>query len=96
MIGIVNYSLPIAGLLMCFWVMMTRTINTRAAICAAKLNLWMIIWIMLLWADWGSEFTFSFTTVVARTIAFSINVLDVKQLTVSRKPRVIMRARIDK
>ena len=96
MIGIVNYSLPILGLLMCVWVILTRKINTRAAVCAAKLNLWIIIWIMLLWADWGSDFTFSFTSVVARTIAFSINVLDIKKLTVSRKPRVIMRARMNK
>ena len=96
MISFINYLLPILGLMMCIYVMLTRKINTRAAVCAAKLNLWVVLWLMLLWADWGSDFIFSVTTIIARTVAFSINVLDVKQLTVSRKPRVKMRARINK
>ncbi len=95
MINTINYSLPIFGLLMCVYVMFARKINTRAAVCAAKLNLWVLMWLTLLWADWGSGFLFSATTVFARAVALTINVLDVKQLTVSLKPRVSMRAKTD-
>jgi hypothetical protein len=83
MINTVNYMLPIFGLLSCFYVMLTRKINTKDPIRIAKLNLYTVGWVFLLWADWVNGFTPVFATVVFRLIIFTINLLYIKSITVS-------------
>lgn len=84
MINTVNYMLPILGLLTCLIVMMTRKVNTRGAICAAKLNLYIFGWLLLLWADWGTGHIPVFATVFFRLIIFINNLLYIKQLTMPK------------
>lgn len=84
MINTVNYLIPIMGLLTCLIVMLTRKVNTRDSICAAKLNLYALGWLILLWADWGSSFVPVFATVLFRLIILINNLLYIKQLTVSK------------
>ena len=84
MIDTVNYMLPMLGLLLCFIVVMTRKVNTRGAICIAKLNLYAFGWLLLLWADWGTGHEPVFTTVAFRLIMLINNLLYIKQLTISK------------
>lgn len=84
MTDLVNYILPILGLLLCFVVMMIRKVNTRGAICIAKLNLYAVGWLILLWADWGTSHTPVFATVLFRLIMLINNLLYIKQLTLSK------------
>jgi len=84
MLNTVNYLLPMLGLLACVVVMLIKTINTRGAICAAKLNLYALGWLILIWADWGTGFVPVFATVLFRLIMFINNLLYIKQLTIRR------------
>lgn len=82
MLNTVNYVLPILGLVLCVVVMLIRSINTRGAICAAKLNLYAVGWLMLLWADFGSDFVPVFATVLFRLTMLVNNLLYVKLITI--------------
>lgn len=84
MINTVNYLIPMLGLLTCLVVMLTRKVNTRGSICAAKLNLYALGWLILLWADWGSGFVPVFATVLFRVIILINNLLYIKQLTMPK------------
>ncbi len=84
MINTVNYLLPMLGLVTCIIVMTTRKVNTRNSICAAKLNLYLVGWLILLWADWGTGFVPVFATVLFRLIILINNLLYIKQLTIAR------------
>ena len=82
MLTTVNNILPILGLILCIVVMLIRSINTRGAICAAKLNLYAVGWLMLLWADFGSDFVPVFATVLFRLTMLVNNLLYVKLITI--------------
>lgn len=84
MISTVNYALPMLGLVTCLIVMLTRKVNTRGAICIAKLNLYAFGWVLLLWADWGTGHIPVFATVLFRLIMFVNNLLYIKQLTMPK------------
>lgn len=80
----VNYALPILGLFACVFTMLARSVNTKGAICIAKLNLYAIGWLILLWADWGSSHTPVFATVLFRLIMLINTLLYIKQLTAKK------------
>lgn len=82
MLNTVNYVLPMLGLMLCIVVMLIRSINTRGAICAAKLNLYAVGWLMLLWADFGADFVPVFATVLFRLTMLINNLLYVKLITI--------------
>lgn len=84
MLNTFNYMLPMFGLLVCLIVVLTRRVNTRGSICAAKLHLYAIGWLILLWADWGSDFVPVFATVLFRLIILINNLLYIKQLTMPK------------
>lgn len=84
MLSTVNHAMPMLGLLVCLIVMLTRKVNTRGAICIAKLNLYAFGWLLLLWADWGTGHTPVFTTVAFRLIMLVNNLLYIKQLTMPK------------
>lgn len=84
MISMVNYALPILGLIVCFIAILTRKVNTRGSICATKLSLYTFGWLLLLWADWGTGFLPVFATVMFRLIMLINNLLYIKQLTFSK------------
>lgn len=82
MLTTVNNILPILGLILCIVVMLIRSINTRGAICAAKLNLYAVGWLMLLWADFAADFVPVFATVLFRLTMLINNLLYVKLITI--------------
>lgn len=84
MLNTVNYVLPMLGLMLCIAVTLIKQINTRRAICTAKLHLYALGWLILIWADWGTGFVPVFATVLFKLIMFVNNLLYVKQLTIPR------------
>ena len=82
MLTTVNNILPMLGLILCIVVMLIRSINTRGAICAAKLNLYAVGWLMLLWADFAADFVPVFATVLFRLTILINNLLYVKLITI--------------
>lgn len=84
MLNTVNNILPMLGLITCIVVMLIRSINTRGSICAAKLNLYAVGWVFLLWADFGSGFAPVFATVLFRLIMLINNLLYIKLITIPR------------
>ena len=87
MMNIANCLIPMLGLLLCFAVMVMRGVNTKGAICMAKLNLYAVGWIILLWADWGTSHLPVFATVLFRLIMLVNNLLYIKQLTINKPIR---------
>lgn len=95
-VDIANYLLPVLGVVLSVIVMLTRKINTRDAICMARLALWSTLWLFWLWADWGSDFEPNILTVMARVTAIIINLLDVKKLTTKRDIKIrILKPKVD-
>lgn len=84
MLSTVNHALPMLGLATCLIVMLTRKVNTQGSICIAKLNLYALGWLMLLWADWGTGHMPVFATVLFRLIMLVNNLLYIKQLTMPK------------
>lgn len=84
MTDLINYLLPVLGLLLSVIVVFTRKINTKSPVCIARMCLWMVLWMFWLWADWGSDFEPNFLTVMARFTALLLNLLAVKALTIPR------------
>lgn len=84
MLNTVNYMLPMLGLLVCLIVVLTRNANTRSSICASKLHIYALGWLILLRADWGSGFVPVFATVLFRLIILINNLLYIKQLTMPK------------
>lgn len=84
MFNIVNHAIPILGLALCIIVTLIKTINTRGAICTAKLHLYAVGWLVLVWADWGSDYAPNFAITLFSLIMLINNFLYVKQLTIPR------------
>lgn len=84
MFNIVNHAIPILGLALCIIVTLIKTINTRGAICTAKLHLYAAGWLVLVWADWGSDYVPTFAITLFSLIMLINNLLYVKQLTIPR------------
>ena len=78
MISILNYLIPYIGIAMCIIVLLTRRVNTSCSVRAAKLCFWAVIWVLLMWADWEKSFVPVASITLARSIAFTINLLDIK------------------
>ena len=71
----INYLMTIVGIGFCFYVMMSKRIDTSRPTCAAKINLWMALWICLLLAV---GFLPTVMTTLARALALILNVLHFK------------------
>jgi len=84
MFNIVNHAIPIFGLVLCIIVTLIKKINTRGAICTAKLHLYAVGWLVLVWADWGSDYAPTFAITLFSLIMLINNLLYVKQLTIPR------------
>lgn len=82
MLTTVNNILPILGLILCIVVMLIRSINTRGSICAAKLNLYAVGWLMLIWADFTPDFVPVFASVLFRLTMLVNNLLYIKLITI--------------
>lgn len=84
MLNFVNHAVPLIGLLLCIIVTLVKTINTRGAICTAKLHFYALGWLILAWADLSSDYTPSFAITLFSLIMLINNFLYVKQLTIPR------------
>jgi len=84
MLTMVNYVLPIFGLILCIAVTLIKRINTRGAICTAKLHLYAVGWLVLVWAYWGSDYMPNFWITLFSLIMLINNLIYVKQLTIPR------------
>ena len=84
MLNIISHVIPILGLLLCIVVTLIKTINTRSAICTAKLHLYAVGWLVLVWAVWGSDYMPNFAITMFSLIMLINNLIYVKQLTIPR------------
>lgn len=84
MISTANYILPILGLLLCIVVMLLKRINTRGPICAAKLNLYALGWLMLLLANFRTDYAPPFEFLLFIFIMLINNLLYIKLITIKR------------
>lgn len=75
MITNINYLVPFLGLVICLFVIMTRSIDTKCPIRAAKICLWIIIWMIIIYYDypWDADKLLSIT--IVRCLMLSVNIL---------------------
>jgi hydrogenase-4 membrane subunit HyfE len=79
-ISVINYAIPYLAVIMSLYVLLTRKIDTSCNIRAAKICLWVIIWVLLMWSDYEKSFAPVASITVARMIALAINILDIKEV----------------
>jgi len=90
----VNAFSPFVGLLACGYVLFSyKTCTSRKAISTA-ISLSIMMWLMLLWADWGSAvFVPSYQTMWSRVLLLAISALIMHELRRHTRTNVILQAR---
>lgn len=68
----INNAVPIIGVAIMFYVMLTHRINTRSFELGLFFSITMALWVLLFWADWTKEFVPVWQTVSARVAILSM------------------------
>lgn len=91
---VVNAAIPFIGMLLMAYVLFSGKICTQGKIISSSVALALMLWLMLLWADWGSGvFVASYQTMLARVIFLLISVFIMYELNRNTKRRHDMQAR---
>ena len=75
MITTVNYLVPFLGLLICLFVIFTRSIDTKCPIRATKIVLWIIIWTIIIYYDYPWEADKVLSITIVRCLMLMVNIL---------------------
>lgn len=78
---VVNVAIPFIGLLMCAHAFFSAQTCTRSKTVSTAVSLTLLLFLTLLWADWGSTvFVASYQTMISRILLIIILVLIVYEL----------------
>lgn len=74
-LDLLNIVAPIAGIALCIYSLFSKMYRTGSRPIAASVHLFIVVWVLLLWADTGDLYNPVLTTVASRYIVLAINVL---------------------
>lgn len=75
MITTINYWVPFLGLIICLFVILTRSIDTRCPIRATKIVLWIIIWTIIIYYDYPWQVDKQLSITIVRCLMLTVNIL---------------------
>jgi hypothetical protein len=68
MMILINTAIPIIGMIIIFYVMLTNRIDTKCRTFGVFFSLSIVLWLLLFWADWTIDFVPVWQTVAARMV----------------------------
>lgn len=74
-LDVVNIAAPVSGIALCIYALFSKLYRTRSRPIAASVHLFILVWVLLLWADTGDIYNPVLATVASRYIVLAINVL---------------------
>ena len=75
MITNINYLVPFLGLMICLFVIFTRSIDTKCPIRATKIVLWIIIWTIIIYYDYPWEIDKLLSITIVRCLMLTVSIL---------------------
>ena len=82
MITTVNYLVPFLGLVICLFVILTRSIDTKCPIRATKIVIWIIIWTIIIYHDYPWEIDKLLSITIVRCLMLFVNILYIVEAVV--------------
>lgn len=76
----VTYAIPFIGIVLCFFLLLNNKICTKRKAVSTAISLFLMMWLLLTWADWGSNNSPSYQILWVRLIMLVIAVLVVFEL----------------
>ena len=74
-LDLVNIAAPVVGIALSLYALFSKMYRTRSRPIAASVHLFIVVWVLLLWADTGSAYHPVLASVVSRYIVLAINIL---------------------
>lgn len=74
-LDLLNVVAPIAGISLSLYALFSKMYRTRSRPIAASVHLFIVVWVLLLWADTGDIYNPVLATVASRYIVLAINIL---------------------
>jgi sensor histidine kinase YesM len=91
---LINAAIPFMGITLFSYVLFSGKICTQGKIVSTSVALAIMLWLTLVWADWGSGvFVASYQTMLARLIFLTISIFIIYELKRNTKRRYAMQKR---
>ena len=81
-----NIIVPLLGLVISFYALFSKRYCTETRTIGASIHLFIAIWVLLLWSDFGPVSRYDAATVASRYVGLAINILIL--VSVRRKEKI--------